>query len=169
MNTLVNELKKCEETARDSRGCGCQSHSHLSSHSFQTVIINCWLLCLLSSFSVDGVSGSRLSLYSRLYSLFLALKPLPPTICVCKMTNVFVHVPCHRPCFSWNQGNIVFSLDNLQLIEDVPVQSPTILTPEECLSQLDIRVGRVVEAWNHPDSDKYVWTLFFPLDWFVSE
>ena len=28
------------------------------------------------------------------------------------------------------------------------------LTPEECLSQLDIRVGRLVKVWNHPDSDK---------------
>ena len=28
------------------------------------------------------------------------------------------------------------------------------LTPEECLAQLDIRVGRLVKVWNHPDSDK---------------
>ena len=28
------------------------------------------------------------------------------------------------------------------------------LSVEDCLSKLDIRVGRVVKAWNHPESDK---------------
>lgn len=32
--------------------------------------------------------------------------------------------------------------------------SSVALTPEECLSHLDIRVGRIVKAWNHPDSEK---------------
>lgn len=34
------------------------------------------------------------------------------------------------------------------------MQSTAPLTPEECLSQLDIRVGRIVDVWNHPESDK---------------
>ena len=34
-----------------------------------------------------------------------------------------------------------------------PIQQAS-LTPEECLAQLDIRVGRIVKAWNHPDSEK---------------
>ena len=41
--------------------------------------------------------------------------------------------------------------------EHVESQQPTqqtSLTPEECLAQLDIRVGRIVKAWNHPDSEK---------------
>lgn len=32
----------------------------------------------------------------------------------------------------------------------------TVLTPEQCLAQLDIRVGCIRKAWNHPDSDKLI-------------
>lgn len=31
-----------------------------------------------------------------------------------------------------------------------------VLTPEECLAQLDIRVGCIRKAWNHPDSEKLI-------------
>ena len=44
--------------------------------------------------------------------------------------------------------------ENLESQQPVqPVQQAS-LTPEECLAQLDIRVGRIVKAWNHPDSEK---------------
>lgn len=33
---------------------------------------------------------------------------------------------------------------------------PAVLTPEECLAQLDIRVGCIRKAWNHPDSEKLI-------------
>ena len=42
--------------------------------------------------------------------------------------------------------------------------SSVVLTPEECLSHLDIRVGRIVKAWNHPDSEKWEMESLFVVD-----
>ena len=42
----------------------------------------------------------------------------------------------------------------LNVLTVEPVVSSVALTPEDCLSHLDIRVGRIVKAWNHPDSEK---------------
>ena len=38
-----------------------------------------------------------------------------------------------------------------------PAAAPAAAEEEEdVISKLDIRVGRVIRAWNHPDSDKYL-------------
>ena len=45
-----------------------------------------------------------------------------------------------------------------------PAAASVVLTPEECLSHLEIRVGRIVKAWNHPDSEKWEVESIFVVD-----
>ena len=41
--------------------------------------------------------------------------------------------------------------------EEAPKEKAAVSAEEDAnaISKLDIRVGRIVRAWNHPDSDKY--------------
>lgn len=47
-----------------------------------------------------------------------------------------------------------------------PVAAPA---EEDVISKLDIRVGRIIRAWNHPESDKYYDTISFNSRLFCEE